>query len=138
MYGARLGYVVTTKKLIDLFYQVQTATISHTGMLPQVLCAEFFQRGYYPDHLKRICRLYRERRDTMMECFDRYSPKEVQHTYPDGGMFTVDARIMFERRKSFSSREYVRTRKCSRFSEREGRKLMPDPISIIARIASSS
>lgn len=86
--GVRLGYVVTTKKLIDLFYQVQTATISHTSMLPQVLCAEFFKRGYFPDHLKKICSMYRERRDTMMECFDRFFPKEVQHTFPDGGMFT--------------------------------------------------
>lgn len=86
--GARLGYVVATKELIELFYQMQTATISHTSMLTQVLCAEFFKRGYYPDHHKMICDLYRERRDTMMECFDKYFPKGVTHTFPDGGMFT--------------------------------------------------
>lgn len=80
--------MVTTKELIELFYQMQTATISHTSMLTQVLCAEFFKRGYYPDHHKKICDLYRQRRDVMMECFDKYFPKEVRHTYPDEGMFT--------------------------------------------------
>lgn len=86
--GSRLGYVVATKELIQLFYEVQTATVSHTSMLTQVICAEFFKRGYYPKHHEMICDLYRERRDTMMACFDKYFPSCVKHTYPDGGMFT--------------------------------------------------
>lgn len=86
--GSRLGYVLATKELIDLFYQIQTATVSVTSTLSQVICAEFFKRGYYPDHHKMICDLYRVRRDTMMDCFDRYFPASVKHTFPDGGMFT--------------------------------------------------
>ena len=35
-----------------------------------------------------ICDLYRERRDAMMAAFDKYFPKSVRHTFPDGGMFT--------------------------------------------------
>ncbi|MGN0369262.1 MAG: PLP-dependent aminotransferase family protein [Butyrivibrio sp.] len=85
--GSRLGYVVATKELIDLFYQIQTATVSVTSTLSQVICAEFFKRGYYPDHHKMICDLYRERRDVMLQCFDKYFPPEVKHTVPDGGMF---------------------------------------------------
>ncbi len=86
--GSRLGYVVATKELISLFYQIQTATVSVTSTLSQVICAEFFKRGYYPAHHRMICDLYRERRDTMMACFDKYFPASVKHTFPDGGMFT--------------------------------------------------
>lgn len=75
-------------RLIDLFYQIQTATVSVTSTLSQVLCAEFFRRGYYENHHKMICNLYRERRDAMMAAFDKYFPKSVRHTFPDGGMFT--------------------------------------------------
>ncbi len=86
--GARLGYVLATRELISLFFQIQTATISHTSMLTQVLCAEFFHRGYYPDHLKKICQIHRERCNKMMECLDTYFPEGTRHTYPDGGLFT--------------------------------------------------
>jgi len=86
--GARLGYVLATPEMTRLFYQIQTATISHTSMLPQVLCAEFFNRGYYPDHLKKTCAIHRERRDKMMECLDKYFPAGTRHTFPDGGLFT--------------------------------------------------
>lgn len=86
--GSRLGYVVASKELIELFYQMQTATVSVTSTISQVICAEFFKRGYYPAHHRMICDMYRERRDVMMNCFDRYFPKEVEHTFPDGGMFT--------------------------------------------------
>ena len=85
--GSRLGYIVATKELIDIFYQIQTATVSVTSTLSQVLCAEFFKRGYYPEHHKMICDMYRERRDVMLECFDKYFPESVKHTVPDGGMF---------------------------------------------------
>ena len=86
--GSRLGYVFAEPRLIDLFYQIQTATVSVTSTLSQVLCAEFFRRGYYENHHKMICNLYRERRDAMMAAFDKYFPKSVRHTFPDGGMFT--------------------------------------------------
>ena len=57
-------------------------------MLPQVLCAEFFKRGYYPAHHKMLCDLYRQRRDAMLECIDKYFPEGTKHSFPDGGLFT--------------------------------------------------
>jgi 2-aminoadipate transaminase len=35
-----------------------------------------------------ICDLYRERRDTMIECIDKFFPKGTKRTFPDGGLFT--------------------------------------------------
>jgi len=86
--GSRLGYIVAEKEIISYLYHIKTATNSFTSTFSQVMCAEFFARGYYPAHHERICNLYRERRDVMMECLDKYFPEGTKHTYPDGGLFT--------------------------------------------------
>lgn len=85
--GSRLGYILANDEVSAKLFDVKTATNSHTSMLPQILCAEFFKRGYYPAHHKMICDLYRERRDVMMECIDKYFPEGTKRTTPDGGLF---------------------------------------------------
>lgn len=86
--GSRLGYVLASDEITAKLFDAKTATNSHTSMLPQVICAEFFKRGYYPDHHEMICNLYRERRDTMIQCIDTFFPKGTKRTFPDGGLFT--------------------------------------------------
>ncbi len=86
--GSRLGYVLASDEIIDKMFDAKSATNSHTSMIPQVIAAEFFKRGYYPAHHKMICDLYRERRDTMISCIDRYFPDDTKRTFPDGGLFT--------------------------------------------------
>ena len=86
--GSRLGYVVANDEVTARLFDAKTATNSHTSMLPQIICAEFFKRGYYPAHHKMICDLYRERRDVMIESIDNFFPEGTRRTFPDGGLFT--------------------------------------------------
>lgn len=86
--GSRLGYVLANDEITAKLFDAKTATNSHTSMLPQIICAEFFKRGYYPAHHKMICDLYRERRDVMIECIDKFFPNGTRRTFPDGGLFT--------------------------------------------------
>ncbi len=86
--GSRLGYILANDELTTKLFNAKTATNSHTSSLSQVVCAEFFKRGYYPAHHKNICNLYRERRDVMVECIDRFFPEGTKRTFPDGGLFT--------------------------------------------------
>ena len=86
--GCRLGYVVAPAPVIEKLTEVKSATNSHTSMLPQILCAEFFNRGYYPAHHKAICDLYRLRRDAMLDAIERYFPADTRFSRPDGGLFT--------------------------------------------------
>ena len=85
--GSRLGYVVADEPIMAKLFDAKTATNSHTGMISQVLCAEFFKRGYYPGHHEAICNLYRERRDSMLAAIKTFLPGDVYHTSPDGGLF---------------------------------------------------
>ncbi len=86
--GSRLGYVFADASIVRKLYDAKTATNSHTNVVTQILCAEFFNRGLYDAHLKHICDIHRERRDVMMECIKTKLPAEIKSVYPDGGLFT--------------------------------------------------
>jgi len=86
--GCRLGYVYAEKEIVDRMYDVKTAVNSMTNVFTQVICAEFFNRGLYPDHLKRICGIHRERRDALMNSLKLHMPADVKWVYPDGGLFS--------------------------------------------------
>ncbi len=86
--GARLGYVNAAPEILHKMYNAKTATNSQTNTTLQLICAEFFRRGYFDEHLEKTRALYRSRRDVMMESIDRFFPKGTKHTYPQGGLFT--------------------------------------------------
>ncbi|GAB4484137.1 MAG: PLP-dependent aminotransferase family protein [Anaerolineales bacterium] len=86
--GSRLGYVFADEPVIRKLYEAKMATNSHTNVVTQLLCAEFFNRGLFEPHLQRIRDIHRERRDVMMECIGWMLPGDVKFVYPDGGLFT--------------------------------------------------
>lgn len=86
--GSRLGYVYADEYIVRKIYEAKTATNSHTNMVTQLLCAEFFNRGLFEPHLKMIRDIHRERRDAMMACIHAMFPQGVKSIYPDGGLFT--------------------------------------------------
>ena len=104
--GSRLGFVYAEKEIIKKLYDAKTATNSHTNVVTQILCAEFFNRGLFEPHLKQIRDIHRERRDAMMDCIKTMLPADVKYVYPDGGLFTwvelpeqVDTTSMLEEAK---------------------------------------
>ncbi len=86
--GSRLGYVYADHAIIEKLFAAKTATNSHTSMLPQILCAEFFERGYYDAHLKKLIAVHKERRDAMMAALEKNMPEGTKWVFPDGGLFT--------------------------------------------------
>lgn len=86
--GSRLGYVTADAPIMEKLVDAKTATNSHTAMLPQIICAEFFKRGHYQAHHQRLCDIHRVRRDAMIEAIDSHFPQGTKRTYPDGGLFT--------------------------------------------------
>jgi len=86
--GARLGYVNAAPEILEKMYNAKTATNSQTNTTLQLICAEFFKRGLFDEHLRKTRELYRERRDVMLECIDRFFPEGTKRTTPQGGLFT--------------------------------------------------
>lgn len=55
--------------------------------LCQAIVAEYLKRGYFYPTLNENIAVYRSRRDAMLAALDKYMPKEVAYTRPDGGLF---------------------------------------------------
>jgi len=85
--GIRLGYLYAADEVIEKVWNIKLATNSHTPILQQVICAEFFKRGYYEKHHKMMCDVYRERKNAMVESVLEYFPEGTKCTNPAGGLF---------------------------------------------------
>ncbi len=85
--GSRLGFIVASDEQIARLSDIKLCTDTCTNTVSQAIAAGFFKRGYYEDHLKYLCDLYRSRRDAMLKALDAYFPSCTKHTVPDGGYY---------------------------------------------------
>jgi GntR family transcriptional regulator / MocR family aminotransferase len=72
--GLRLGWLVAPAALIDELVPTRKAIDHTTGTLVQATFAEFLERGDLDRHLRRTRRIYRERRDALVEALGRWLP----------------------------------------------------------------
>jgi GntR family transcriptional regulator/MocR family aminotransferase len=72
--GLRLGWVVAPPDLIDDILAARSATDHMTAPLIQATFAEFLERGDLDRHLRRTRRIYRERRDALVEALHTWLP----------------------------------------------------------------
>lgn len=82
----RVGYVVAPEAMIPTFELAQR----HLGLLApatvQAALAEFIERGAYLAHVRRMTRLYRERRDCLIRVLAEEMGDRLAIETPAGGM----------------------------------------------------
>jgi len=59
----------------------------HTSNLTQALAYEVARDGFLDYHIHEIRRVYKARRDVMLEALERYFPEGCSWTRPEGGLF---------------------------------------------------
>jgi len=85
--GLRLGWIVAPEPVIARLVQSKQATDLNTSTLIQYLANDICQRGLVRAHVKRVRRIYRERRDTMLAALEAHFPPDASWTRPQGGLF---------------------------------------------------
>ena len=75
----RLGYVVAPPKLVDIFHRIVGATVQGAPTHLQWVVARFIQEGHFAAHIRRMRKLYAERKDALLDAASRHL----------GGMLTV-------------------------------------------------
>ncbi len=85
--GFRLGFMIGNKDLIRRFALAKQTVDLCTPTITQVAAYEFLKRGYLEGHVQKIRKLYKAKRDKMLECLKKYMPKGAEWTEPIGGMF---------------------------------------------------
>ena len=75
--GMRVGYVVVPDDLVQPFTTAKWLTDRHTTLLEQAALADFLEEGHLDRHVRRMRRLYKSRRDTMLDELQRRFGSDV-------------------------------------------------------------
>ncbi|MFZ0546629.1 MAG: PLP-dependent aminotransferase family protein [Candidatus Promineifilaceae bacterium] len=82
----RLGYLILPPQLVDAFRTVRNLIDTHPPILEQAVLAEFVEEGHFTRHLRKMRRLYAERREALLEA-TRKLPLEI--ISPEAGLHCV-------------------------------------------------
>lgn len=85
--GLRLGWIVAPEAVIQRCVMAKQGMDLHTSSFDQMVAYEVARDGFIDEHVREIRRVYRERRDLMLEMLERYFPPETRWTRPQGGLF---------------------------------------------------
>lgn len=86
--GMRIGWLaISNKTLRDKMIKYKQLVDMHTNIFGQMVLATYLQYNDYDKHIEKIKTLYKHQSDKMIECIDKYFPKNVAYTKPEGGMF---------------------------------------------------
>ena len=85
--GLRLAWIVAPADVIAKLVQLKQGADLHTATFNQMVAYEVARDGYLDEHVKLIRRVYRERRDAMLQALEEFFPPEVSWTHPQGGLF---------------------------------------------------
>lgn len=85
--GVRLAWVIAPVEVINKLVQAKQGADLHTSSFNQMVAYEVGRGGFYDKHIKRICEVYKERRDVMLDALEEHMPAGVTWTRPQGGLF---------------------------------------------------
>lgn len=86
--GMRIGFLICTNtELLRHISVAKEASDLHTNIFSQYLIWDYLTHNDYEAHIAKIRKLYQEQAQAMTNAMDRYFPKEVTCTRPQGGMF---------------------------------------------------
>ncbi|MBI5931122.1 MAG: PLP-dependent aminotransferase family protein [Chloroflexi bacterium] len=84
--GLRLGYVVAPPDLVDAFIGARAIMGYSLPLEPQAITTEFIREGHFTRHIRRMRKLYAERRDVFMEEAAHYLEGFLEFGPSDAGM----------------------------------------------------
>jgi len=69
--GLRIGYLIVPRHLIRPFTVAKWMADRHTTFLEQAALADFMAEGYLERHIRRMRRVYKQRRDALLDALER-------------------------------------------------------------------
>ena len=88
----RLGYLVAPPKLVDTFRRIGSATVQGAPTHFQAIVARFIQEGQFAAHIRRMRKIYAERKDVLIDAASRHLDGMLTVKPTDTG-FHTNARL---------------------------------------------
>ena len=82
----RLGYVVAPEALIDPLVKIRSTMDQHSSAIDQATLARFISEGFFLSHIRRMRRIYAERREVFIKQFNELLGDRFVLQVPEGGL----------------------------------------------------
>lgn len=82
----RLGYVVVPPELVDTFAKARNLLGQSTSAVVEIAMARFMEDGRFAEHIRKMRRTYRERRNILYECLLGQCAEHLDIQPTDAGM----------------------------------------------------
>jgi GntR family transcriptional regulator / MocR family aminotransferase len=85
----RLGYVVAPEALIDPLVKIRSTMDQHSSAIDQATLARFITEGFFLSHVKRMRKIYAERREVFIKQFNELLGDRFTLQVSEGGLNMV-------------------------------------------------
>ena len=85
----RLGYIVAPEPLVDSLVKIRSAMDQHSSPIDQATMARFISEGFFLSHIKRMRKIYAERRDFFIKQFNELLGDHFTLQVPEAGLNIV-------------------------------------------------
>ncbi len=85
----RLGYLVAPEQLVDTMIKIRAVMDQHSSPIDQATLARFLTEGFFLSHVKRMRKLYAERRDFFIEQFNKMLGDRFTLQIPEAGLHFI-------------------------------------------------
>ncbi len=85
--GLRIGYAVGLKWIVSYFELAKQMVDLQSSTLTQYIAMEAIKRGLVDSTVEKAKKIYKEKRDAMLDAMEKYFPEGSHWTKPAGGLF---------------------------------------------------
>jgi len=85
--GMRVGFVVAPEEIATKLVIAKQVEDVHTNMFFQMLCYRYMTECDIDAHIENIRAIYRHKCGLMIDSLEKYLPREIKFTRPEGGLF---------------------------------------------------
>src|SRR5256884_567066 len=85
----RLGYILAPEHLVEPMIKIRAVIDQHSPAIDQATLARFLTEGFFLTHIKRMRKLYSDRRDFFIEQFNKLLSKYFILEIPEAGLHFV-------------------------------------------------
>ena len=85
----RLGYIVAPHQLVEPMIKIRAVIDQHSPAIDQATLARFLTEGFFLSHIKRMRKLYSDRRDFFIEQFKKLLGNYFILEIPEAGLHFV-------------------------------------------------
>jgi GntR family transcriptional regulator / MocR family aminotransferase len=82
----RLGYIVAPEQLVDSMAKVRSVMDQHSPAIDQAILARFITEGFFLSHIKRMRKIYAERRESFIDEFNKLLSDRFILQIPEAGL----------------------------------------------------